>query len=241
MFEKISQSLPALETRDRQSKKATERSYYLTAESAVEFDRRSGLTSNLKRYNGISEKICRILDSGVLLDVGCGTARMLIEIAKAIPELKLVGIDVSEAMIDIGTGNVSRAGLSERIELKKCSAEDLGIFPDRCFDVVVSCGCFSAWVEPAETLGQIHRILKKGGRALIYDWNRKAPFYRKGRLLIEAVHDKSLRKRIRMAFKAAYTQKEVRQLITASPFRLEAPQTEGHWMTWILTKRPNYG
>lgn len=241
MFGKISQSLPALETRGRQSKKAAERSYYLTAGSAIEFDRRSGLTSSLKRYDRVSEKIRRILDSGTLLDVGCGTARMLIGIAKAIPELKLVGIDVSEAMIDIGMGNVSRAGLSERIELKKCSAEELGVFPDGCFDVVVSCGCFSAWIEPAETFGQIHRILKKGGGALIYDWNRNAPFCKKGRLLIEAVHDKGLRKRIRMAFNAAYTQQEVRQLITASPFRLEALQTDGHWMSWILTKSPNHG
>ncbi len=87
---------------NRQHTKAAERYYYLTAGNAIEFDERSGLTSNMERYDDISKRIRRVLDSGMLLDIGCGTARMFIAVAKAIPELKLVGIDVSEAMIDIG-------------------------------------------------------------------------------------------------------------------------------------------
>jgi tRNA G46 methylase TrmB len=114
MFEKISQLLLASKKVDRQHTNAAERSYYLTAGNAIEFDERSGLTSNMERHDDISKRIRRVLDSGMLLDIGYGMAWVLIAVAEAIPELKLVGIDVSEAMIDIGMSTV--CGRSERVQ-----------------------------------------------------------------------------------------------------------------------------
>ena len=81
IFEKISQLLLASKTGDRQHTTASERSYYLTAGNAIELDERSGSTSTMERYDDISKRIRRVLDFGMLLDIGCGTARNYPEIS----------------------------------------------------------------------------------------------------------------------------------------------------------------
>lgn len=59
-----------------------------------------------------------------LIEVGCGTARNLIAIAKAYPGTRLYGLDASEAMLESARMAVRRAGLEHRIVLKQGLAED---------------------------------------------------------------------------------------------------------------------
>ena len=59
-----------------------------------------------------------------LVEVGCGTARNLIAIAKAYPGTRLYGLDASEAMLESARRAVRRAGLEHRIILKQGLAED---------------------------------------------------------------------------------------------------------------------
>lgn len=60
-----------------------------------------------------------------LIEVGCGTARNLIAIARAYPGTRLYGLDASEAMLESARMAVRRAGLEQRIVLKQGLAEDL--------------------------------------------------------------------------------------------------------------------
>jgi S-adenosylmethionine-diacylgycerolhomoserine-N-methlytransferase len=59
-----------------------------------------------------------------LVEVGCGTARNLIAIAKAYPGTRLYGLDASEAMLQSARSAVRRAGLEHRIMLRQGLAED---------------------------------------------------------------------------------------------------------------------
>jgi len=59
-----------------------------------------------------------------LMEVGCGTARNLIAIAKAYPGTRLYGLDASEAMLESARMAIRRAGLEHRIILKQGLAED---------------------------------------------------------------------------------------------------------------------
>ena len=59
-----------------------------------------------------------------LVEVGCGTARNLIAIAKAYPGTRLYGLDASEAMLESARIAILRAGLEHRIVLKQGLAED---------------------------------------------------------------------------------------------------------------------
>jgi S-adenosylmethionine-diacylgycerolhomoserine-N-methlytransferase len=72
-----------------------------------------------------------------IVEIGCGTARNLIRIAKAYPGTKLYGLDASAAMLRTAQEAVAGAGFSHRIVLAHALAEDLspGLFGlERPFD-----------------------------------------------------------------------------------------------------------
>jgi SAM-dependent methyltransferase len=53
----------------------------------------------------------------VVIEVGCGTARNLIKMARLYPEVRFYGLDASEEMLKTACENVARAGLADRIQL----------------------------------------------------------------------------------------------------------------------------
>ena len=59
---------------------------------------------------------------GTVLEVGCGTGRNLIQVARRYPTAQLFGFDISEAMLETARKSIERAGLSERITLKQADA-----------------------------------------------------------------------------------------------------------------------
>src|SRR5689334_365781 len=63
--------------------------------------------------------------SETLVEVGCGTARNLIAIARRYPGARLFGLDASQAMLETAQAAVSRAGLGARITLVHGLAEEL--------------------------------------------------------------------------------------------------------------------
>lgn len=76
---------------------------------------------------------------GTVLEVGCGTGRNLIAVAKRYPTARLYGFDISEAMLDTARASVAKAGLSDRITLRRGDATDfsgLAMFGIARFDRV---------------------------------------------------------------------------------------------------------
>lgn len=59
---------------------------------------------------------------GTVLEVGCGTGRNLIAVAKRYPTARLFGFDISEEMLTTARAKVATAGLSDRITLKQADA-----------------------------------------------------------------------------------------------------------------------
>lgn len=60
-----------------------------------------------------------------VVEVGCGTARNLIAVARRYPETLLFGLDASQEMLKTASEAVGRAGLEGRIKLAHGYAEDL--------------------------------------------------------------------------------------------------------------------
>jgi S-adenosylmethionine-diacylgycerolhomoserine-N-methlytransferase len=60
-----------------------------------------------------------------VVEVGCGTARNLIAIARRYPGVRLFGLDASTAMLETAERAINRAGLSGRIALACGYAESL--------------------------------------------------------------------------------------------------------------------
>jgi ubiquinone/menaquinone biosynthesis C-methylase UbiE len=100
--------------------------------------------------------------------VGTGPGYLPIEIAKRRPKVKIDSIDLSKRMVEIAKRNVREAGLCNQIHLEKGNANHLR-FGDNLYDMVISTGVFHSWKQPIRALNEIHRVLKPGGLALIYD------------------------------------------------------------------------
>jgi S-adenosylmethionine-diacylgycerolhomoserine-N-methlytransferase len=60
-----------------------------------------------------------------LVEIGCGTARNLVKIAKAYPGVHLFGLDASHQMLKTAAETIARAGLTGRITLAHGYAEAL--------------------------------------------------------------------------------------------------------------------
>jgi S-adenosylmethionine-diacylgycerolhomoserine-N-methlytransferase len=74
------------------------------------------------------DRLIRTLDlrpGETLVEVGCGTARNLVAIARRYPGTRLFGIDASGAMLETANHAVARAGLAGRITLMHGYAEAL--------------------------------------------------------------------------------------------------------------------
>ncbi len=61
-------------------------------------------------------------EGGSVLEMGCGTGRNLIAVARAYPNAELFGFDISEEMLKTAKAAVARAGLSHRIWLAQGDA-----------------------------------------------------------------------------------------------------------------------
>jgi S-adenosylmethionine-diacylgycerolhomoserine-N-methlytransferase len=76
---------------------------------------------------------------GTVLEVGCGTGRNLIAVAKRYPGARLFGLDISEAMLTTARAKVAAAGFADRITLKQADATDFNaatLFGHATFDRV---------------------------------------------------------------------------------------------------------
>jgi S-adenosylmethionine-diacylgycerolhomoserine-N-methlytransferase len=59
---------------------------------------------------------------GAVLEIGCGTGRNLIKVARRYPDASLYGIDISAAMLATARADIARAGLAGRITLAQADA-----------------------------------------------------------------------------------------------------------------------
>ena len=118
-------------------------------------------------YDEVAEDIVSCCPEGSILDIGTGPGFLLLKLRRLNPGLNLTGLDISSAMVSTAQRNVRNAGAPE-IEIREGDAGSLP-FPDGTFDGVVSTGSFHHWKNPEAGLNEIHRILKTGGQALVYD------------------------------------------------------------------------
>jgi ubiquinone/menaquinone biosynthesis C-methylase UbiE len=110
------------------------------------------------------------LMSGTVLDLGTGTAQIPIELCRR-SGVRVVAADAAEAMLDVARRNVERAGLAERIELRRADAKRLP-FADRQFRLVMSNSIVHHIPEPRDVLTESVRILAPGGLIFFRDLMR---------------------------------------------------------------------
>jgi S-adenosylmethionine-diacylgycerolhomoserine-N-methlytransferase len=58
-----------------------------------------------------------------VLEMGCGTGRNLVKLARLAPQARLYGVDVSEMMLETASGALKRAGLAGRVGLAQAGGQ----------------------------------------------------------------------------------------------------------------------
>ena len=122
-------------------------------------------------YREVGEEVSSKTSSARILDIGTGPGYVPLEIARRSQNLEIEAIDISPAMVRIASKNAKDADLSGHVQFRYGSAESIP-FEDGYFDLVISTLSFHHWAKPTECLKEIHRVLRNGGEAWIYDLRR---------------------------------------------------------------------
>lgn len=121
--------------------------------------------------------ISRLLpEGGTLLDLGCGSGRLLARLARSRPDARIIGLDLSDPMLQTGRRTLEEEGLTDRVELRRGDITTFDADLDEQVDAI-SCN-FALHHMPTEAatsrcLDAIARARSRTGCAVwIYDFAR---------------------------------------------------------------------
>jgi ubiquinone/menaquinone biosynthesis C-methylase UbiE len=117
--------------------------------------------------------LARIQPGDVVLDVGCGTGTLAMEVARCVGRAgRVVGVDPGIEQITRARSKATRRNVP--IEFQSGVIEQLP-FPDQTFDAVLSTLMMHHLPHPlkCQGLAEIARVLKPGGRLVIADFKHK--------------------------------------------------------------------
>jgi ubiquinone/menaquinone biosynthesis C-methylase UbiE len=164
-----------------------------------------------------------IPDGGAVLDIGCGTGRLLERLRSAAPRARLVGVDRSTGM------TTAARQLRPRLPVEQGTAEALP-HRDGAFDAVVTTISFHHWSDKRAGVGEVFRVLRPGGVFALTDISvddlpsRPAALWARARASMDDMPPLAERARILEA--AGFHVVEHRRAL------------HGRWVTLTLAARP---
>ncbi|MFA5309424.1 MAG: methyltransferase domain-containing protein [Dehalococcoidales bacterium] len=173
----------------------------------------------LPEYKYFAHKVRRRgIRAGKVLDIGTGSGRLAIELAKTKGnEYEITGLDVSQDMLARAKENAKAAGMNGKITFIKGNGAALP-FPDKSFDLVVSYASLHHWANPEQVFAEARRVVKEGGAVIIRD-NRRVygnPFWEVFIRGLSLFMNKRHRDNWPKAIMSSYTLPEVQEIIHKS-------------------------
>jgi len=155
-----------------------------------------------------------------VLEVAPGPGYLAIELAKAGPHA-ITGLDISRTFVAMAERNAADAGVD--VEFRRGDAASMP-FGAESFDFIICRAAFKNFAKPVDALREMHRVLRRGGTALIIDLRRDASrdaidaeVNRMGLGPVNAALTKWIFRV--MLIRRAYIRDEFRQFISQSGFR----------------------
>lgn len=150
------------------------------------------------------------LETSRILDVGCGFGTTAIVIAQALPQSEVLGIDLSEPLLELASEQAQAEGLGGRVAFEKADVQKIP-YDDDSFDAVINVQMLHIVEEPIAMLDEMERVLAPDGVLFMADIRRSWV----------GVFDR--------VFKTALTVEEARALVRRSQLREGAFSSDLLW------------
>jgi demethylmenaquinone methyltransferase/2-methoxy-6-polyprenyl-1,4-benzoquinol methylase len=111
----------------------------------------------------------------LILDVATGTGDFAFEALSILNPKKIIGVDISQGMLNIAQQKIDKRGLGDKFEIKLGDSEKLPFEADEFDAVTVAYGVRN--FENLEVgLADINRVLKPGGKAVVLEFSKPKAF-----------------------------------------------------------------
>ena len=111
-----------------------------------------------------------------VLDIATGTGDLAINLTKTSAK-KIVGLDISDGMLEVGRTKISKLQLNNKIDMVLADSEELP-FEANCFDAITVAFGVRNFENLEKGLGEIYRVLKPGGTFVVLETSipTKSPY-----------------------------------------------------------------
>ena len=113
-------------------------------------------------------KELKIIQPKLILDVATGTADVAISACKILNPEKVIGIDISEGMLNLGRKKIEKLNLEKKIELVQGDSETIN-FNSSSFDAITVAFGVRNFENLEKGLTEMLRVLKPGGKISILE------------------------------------------------------------------------
>jgi ubiquinone/menaquinone biosynthesis C-methylase UbiE len=167
------------------------------------------------------------LGSTQILDVGCGTGNLLVDLARS-GASSLAGVDLAPKILDVAREKLSAAHTDA--DLRVADAEDPLPWPAVSFDVVTLTGSLHHFYRPLEVLREIYRVLRPRGTLLIVDPSFIPPVRQLFNLYLRVLpHDGDFH---------FYSLRGATSLVSSEGFRRVESKRVGLWAYLLIVEKP---
>ena len=158
-----------------------------------------------------------------LIDIGCGSGGFLAHVQKAMPQLQLLAMDLSEGMIQevrnrFGGAVEAIVGDAEHMPLESST-----------FDAVSVNMSIHHWPHPQAGINEVFRILVPGGHLLLEDMDCIPPIRAVANVVFPLLPGGDVK---------MYTQAEIRMLLTAAGFEILSYHKITPWTFLCVAEKP---
>jgi ubiquinone/menaquinone biosynthesis C-methylase UbiE len=126
---------------------------------------------SLEEFRALARRVAAGLAPGsAVLELAPGPGYFAIELARLGP-YQITGLDISKSFVAIARRNAAAAQV--HVDFRQGDASHTP-FADETFDFLLCRAAFKNFSQPLLAVREMHRVLKKGGRAIIIDLRRDA-------------------------------------------------------------------
>ena len=113
-----------------------------------------------------------------ILDLATGTADLSIQLARKCPQSRIIGIDLSGKMLNLGKEKINEKHLENQITLCQGNACELP-YEDNSFDAITVAFGIRNFQDLGKGLKEMQRVVKKGGNIAILEFSTPTrPFFK---------------------------------------------------------------